>query len=358
MRASGSERRTVSKAERGVLHASPSRASSEPVVLVVDDDDAVRSTLQKLLRREGYQVLTSCDGSSALQAFRRHRPDLVLLDVIIPELGGFEVCRILKENPETCLTPVVLLTGLGDVSDRVLGIEAGADDFLSKPFEPVELLARARSLVRLKGYTDELEHAESVLFALARSIEARDPYTEGHCERLSRYGSDLGKRLGMPLEDLTALRRAGVLHDIGKVTVPDAILLKDGPLNPEEQGVMREHPVTGERICASLRSFSPVLPIIRYHHEKLDGSGYPDELRGDQIPLTARLLQIVDVYDALTTSRPYRRALPPSEAFDIMDSEVRRGWWDPEVFAEFSSMVRQQSADDASCAVCAGLEDG
>jgi putative two-component system response regulator len=202
-----------------------------------------------------------------------------------------------------------------------------------------------RSLLSLKAYTDELERAESVLFALARSIEGKDPYTEGHCERLADYSVRLGEHIRLPEEQVTALRRAGIVHDIGKVAVPDAILLKPGKLTPEEWKIMREHPVAGERICAPLKTFRLVLPIIRHHHEKLDGTGYPDGLKGEQIPLTVRVLQIVDVYDALTTERPYRHALSRAEALATMEDEVKKGWWDPLLFAEFRALATAASGE-------------
>ena len=318
---------------------------SAATILVVDDDAAIRSALQGLLQAEQLQVVTAADGEAALSEFSRVEPDLVLLDVMMPKLDGFEVCKRLKRDPESRLTPVVLLTGLGAVDDRVRGIEAGADDFLSKPFERVELVARVRSLLRVKEYTDELERAEAVLFALAQSIEAKDPYTEGHCERLSLYASTLGARLDLSEDRLTALRRAGNLHDIGKIAVPDAILLKPGPLTPEEWAMMREHPVIGERICQGLKSFRLVLPIIRHHHERRDGSGYPDGLKGEEIPLTARVLQVVDVYDALITERPYRPALPSTRALEMLRTETDRGWWDPDVVSEFRGLVREGLPD-------------
>lgn len=308
-------------------------------ILVVDDNGAVRELLAELLRVQGFAVVTAMDGESALAEFSRRQPDLVLLDVVMPGLDGFEVCRRLKQDPEHRLTPVVLVTGLSATEDRVRGIESGADDFLSKPVDRSELFARVRSLLSLKAHTDELERAEAVLFALARSIEGKDPYTEGHCERLSEFSAQLGARVGLAEDQLTALRRAGTVHDIGKVAVPDSILLKPGPLTPEEQAIMREHPVVGERICAPLKSFRLVLPIIRHHHEKLDGTGYPDRLQGEAIPLTARVLQLVDVYDALTTERPYKQALPDAEATAMMEEEIRKGWWDRDVFAEFQQML-------------------
>ena len=304
-------------------------------ILVADDEPANRELLEDLLTAHGYQVATAKDGREALEQFARLQPELMLLDVKMPKLDGFEVCRQLKNNPETRLTPIVLVTALSATEDRIRGIEAGADDFLNKPFDRSELLALVRSLLSLKAYTDELERAETVLFALARSIEGRDPYTGGHCERLSDYSSRLGERLGLPEDQVMALRRAGTVHDIGKVAVPDAILLKPGRLTEEEMNIMKTHPVVGEQICAPLKTFRLVLPIIRHHHEKLDGTGYPDGLKGEEIPLTARILTIVDVYDALTTERPYRRALSTAEAFAIMEEEVAKGWWDPHLFGEF-----------------------
>jgi putative two-component system response regulator len=275
-------------------------------ILIVDDESSARAALETLLRREGYDVRDAADGRSALAACSDFKPDLILLDILMPGIDGFEVCRRIKETPETRLTPVVLITGLSDTEDRIRGITAGADDFLSKPIDINELLARTRSLLRLKQYTDELENAEVVLFSLARSIEARDPYTRGHCERLAEMSVMLGQKLGLPDDQIKALRRGGIVHDIRKVVVPDAILLKPGPLSPGEIAVMRKHPVVGERICAPLKTLRLVLPIIRHHHEKRDGSGYPDGLSGEEIPLAARILQLADVYDALTTDRPYR----------------------------------------------------
>ena len=314
-------------------------------ILVVDDQEPNRELLDELLTAQGFKVITVPDGASAFLELTRTQVDLVLMDVMMPNLSGFEICDKIKSNPETCLIPVVLITALSEKEDRIEGIKAGADDFLTRPVDRTELLARVRSLLRLKQRTDELERAEAVLFTLARSIEGKDPYTHGHCERLSEGSARLGAHLGLAEEEITALRRAGVVHDIGKVAVPDAILLKPGKLTEDEWKLMREHSVVGERICAPLKSFRLVLPIIRHHHEKLDGSGYPDGLRGDAIPMTARILQIVDVYDALTTVRPYKRAFSIADAFQTMREEVDKGWWDRHIFDQFEQLIKSGTAN-------------
>jgi len=331
-----------------------SKEESSGTILVADDHEPNRALFEEFLTAESFSVVTVADGAAALQEFHRSKPDLLLLDVMMPRLNGFEVCEKIKASKETCLTPVILVTALSDKEDRIAGIKAGADDFLTRPVDRSELLARVRSLLKLKAHTDELERAESVLFALARSIEGKDPYTQGHCERLSHYAVRLGECLGLPQEQITALHRAGIVHDIGKVAVPDAILLKAGRLTEEEWKTMREHPVVGERICAPLKSFRLVLPIIRHHHEKLDGTGYPDGLRGEQIPLTARVLQVVDVYDALTTERPYKRAFSTSEALEMMAGEVEKGWWDPEIFRNFKNLVTSTADKPKSRSTAAG----
>jgi putative two-component system response regulator len=318
-------------------------ASGRPTILVADDDDMNRELLSDILIGEGYKVICAEDGNEALNAIYNSTVDLALLDVLMPGETGFNVCQSIKSRPETRFIPVVLVTGLTSVEERIRGIRSGADDFLSKPVNRQELLARTRSLLRLKEFTDELENAETVLFSLALSIEAKDPYTKGHCDRLSAYSAALGQRLGLPHEQCVALRRAGVVHDIGKIGVPEHILIKKGPLTETEWAVMKEHPATGERICSPLKSFRLVLPIIRHHHEKLDGSGYPDGLKGDRIPLTARVLQITDIYDALITDRPYRKALCHEAAIRTMRDEARRGWWDNSLIDEFEALLCWQA---------------
>lgn len=321
--------------------------SPQPVtgtILIADDQVANRELLEELLTTQGFKVITVPDGALALEELTRTQVDLVLLDVMMPHLNGFDACEKIKSNPETYLIPVVLITALSDKQDRIKSIKAGADDFLTRPVERAELLARVGSLLKLKHRTDELERAEAVVFTLARSIEGKDPYTHGHCERLSDYSARLGEHLRLTEDEITALRRAGIVHDVGKIAVPDAILLKPGRLTEEEWKVVRQHPVVGERICAPLKSFRLVLPIIRHHHEKLDGSGYPDGLRGDAIPITARVIQIVDVFDALTTDRPYKKAFSTADALQTMREELAKGWWDRSIFEEFERLVSCDSA--------------
>ena len=323
-------------------------------VLIVDDVAGNVRLVESLLAPDGHAVRSAGDGAEALRLVRAEPPDLILMDVLMPNMDGFQACRALKQDLFTRLIPVVLVTSLDDSGSRLRGIEAGADDFISKPFNGPELRARVRSLLRIKLYTDDLESADAVIVSLALTIEARDSMTEGHCQRLARYAVQLGTALGLAEDDLSALTRGGFLHDIGKVGIPDAILLKPSSLTADEWKLIKEHPVVGERICAPLKSFRFVLPIIRHHHEKFDGSGYPDGLRGEAIPITARVLQVVDVYDALTTDRPYKRAFSITDALQTMKQEVAKGWWDPHIFDQFERLVRGGTADFLSRSAAAG----
>jgi putative two-component system response regulator len=315
--------------------------SLKGVILVADDDANIREPLIEMLRMNCYRVIAVDNGEQAFKQACSQPVDLALLDVLMPGASGFSVCRAIKARPETRFLPVVLITGLTCAEDRIRGIESGADDFLHKPVKKEELLARVSSLVRLKRSTDELENAETVLCTLARSIESKDPYTEGHCDRLSRYTVSLGEKVGVSREERNDLRRGGIVHDIGKVAVPELVLLKPGPLDASERKIMEAHTIIGERICAPLKSFRNVLPIIRWHHEKQDGTGYPDHLKGGDIPLTARILQTVDIYDSLTTDRPYRRALSQEKALAIMWEETRRGWWDGDLVAALEGLLQE-----------------
>ncbi len=308
-------------------------------ILVVDDNLPIAVLLKELLASRGYQTVAVTNAAAAEAEIRREAPDLILLDVVMPGKSGYELCRELKADSKTRLIPIVMITGLSAREDRVKGIEAGADDFLTKPISSEELYARVSSLLKLKEFTDELETADSVLCTLGLSVEARDPYTEGHCERLAHNATDLGRFLGVEEECLVALRRGGYLHDLGKIKVPDKILKKGSDLTPAEWEIMKQHPVTGETICHPLKSLWLVLPIIRHHHEHSDGSGYPDGLREDEIPLLPRILQVVDIYDALRTARPYKPPLGHEQAAVTMRAEARSGLWDVELVSEFFAML-------------------
>lgn len=315
-------------------------AALPPRVLVIDDDSQNLRLLARLLTREGYEIQTAGTGEEALEIVRRQAPDLILLDVQMPGINGFEVCRLLKDHAgPTALVPVILVTGLGEHEHRMRGIEAGADDFITKPFDAAELRARAASLLRVKRYTDALDSAEAIIQTLARTIEARDVYTEGHCERLSRYAVAMGRSLRLSEEEIQALDRGGYLHDIGKVGIPDSILLKPGRLTPAEFELMKQHTLIGDRVCGELRAFRLVRPIVRHHHERFDGSGYPDGLIGDAIPLLAQIVGIVDVYDAITTDRPYRAARSATEACRILQEETLQGRWRQDLVAALASLV-------------------
>ena len=270
--------------------------------------------------------MTASDGEEALEMVGSAQPDLVVMDVMMPKLNGYDVCEQIKRNPATRLTPVVLVTALHERERKIQGINAGADDFLTKPVDPHELKARASSLVRLKRYTDDLDSAESVIMSLALVIEARDAYTDGHCQRLAAYATALGSALQLSEDEIAALFRGGYLHDVGKVGIPDELLLKTGRLSDAEYRRIKEHPVIGDRLCGELRSLRQVRPIVRHHHERLDGSGYPDGLKGDDIPLLAQIMGIVDVYDAITTTRPYKAAATAEQAYAELMEEVERGW--------------------------------
>jgi putative two-component system response regulator len=311
-------------------------------ILVVDDNPGIAKLMSQLLVMRGYEVVMASDAQEAEAEVRRQAPDLILSDVRMPGKSGYELCRDLKENPATRLIPFVLITGLSDSSDKLRGIEAGADDFLNKPVLAEELTARVRSLLRMKEFTDELENADSVLCTLGLIVEGRDPYTEGHCERLALNAAQMGRHLGLDEDSIVALRRGGYLHDLGKIAVPDEILKKGSDLTADEWTIMKLHPVTGENICKPLKSLRLVLPIIRHHHEHMDGSGYPDGLRAGEIPLLPRILQVVDVYDALRTARPYKPAIGHEQSVQTMRDKARQGLLDADLVSEFVGMLRER----------------
>jgi putative two-component system response regulator len=314
------------------------RPERTPVVLVVDDGAANRELIEACLAGVDCQVRIAEDGPTALKAMETSMPDLVLLDVQMPGINGYEVCRRIKSNPASRLVPVVMITSLDRTADRVSALEAGADDYMTKPVDRVELVARVRSALRLKSVYDSLDSAEQVIFALAAAVEAKDPFTEAHTHRVAEAARRIGVRLGLPASDLDTLYRGGLIHDIGKIGVPDAILLKPGPLDAEELMSMHLHPIIGENIVAPLRSGTDLLPIIRNHHEHYDGSGYPDRLAGENIPRLARIVAVCDAFDALVNDRPYRQRKTQDEALAILRGGAKRQW-DPEVVQLFINEV-------------------
>jgi putative two-component system response regulator len=309
-------------------------------ILVADDNPTIRQVVVRFLEGEGYTVLVARNGREALQVVAREQPDLVLLDVTMPDMDGYAVCRQLKASEATALIPVTMLTVLDDAGHRRLGIEAGADDFLTKPFDEHMLRARLQTQLRTKRLTDQLERTESVIFALALAVEAKDLYTEGHSWRLAHYSEQLAAAAGLPPEQLRAVRYGGFLHDIGKIGVDDAILRKPEPLTPQEYRLLKQHPEAGARIVAPMRFAREVAPIILGHHETWDGRGYPHGLRGAEIPTGARIVAIVDAYDAMTTDRPYRGALSRERTIQRLRS--RSGvQWDPDLTAIFIKLVEE-----------------
>jgi putative two-component system response regulator len=315
------------------------RSGAPPRVLIVDDSEDQIRLLTHVLKADGYHCLPARNGVEAMAACTPGQVDIMLLDVQMPELDGVTTCRALKANPETCLIPVLMMTGGSDRESYIQALEAGADDFLHKPIAIPELRARVRSACRMKAYIDDLDNAAAAVVMLGATIEARDPYTNGHCHRLADYACALGKRVGLDRLDLHALQQGGYLHDLGKIAVPDAVLLKTGPLTREEYALVKSHPIAGDRILAPLRTLERARLIVRSHHETLDGSGYPDGLRGSAVPLLAQVTAIADVFDALTSDRPYRRALSAAAALEILYDEAASGKRDVALVNEFAALV-------------------
>jgi len=328
-------------------------AAEAPTILIVDDIELNRRLLKAMLKTAAYRILEAARPSAALSILEREKVDLVVVDLVMPEMSGPDFCHLLKNERRTQLIPILMTTSVQGTENEVAGIESGADEFLIKPLQPAVARTRIRAMLRNKALTDSLEEAETILFALAQAVERRDKYTGMHCERLTTYSLALGQALGLPRQEQLALYRGSYLHDIGKIGIPDGILFKRGLLTDEEWQTMRLHTIRGEEICKPMKTLAPVLPIIRSHHERWDGTGYPDGLAGEEIPLLARILQVADIYDALTTARPYKPAFSHQHAVEIMIEEARRGWRDPELiplFAEVSQHHVSQNGDPGATA--------
>lgn len=340
--------RPLAPAAPHLLEAPLWDAGAPPTILILDQVSVNRRLLRAMLKAEPYRILEAERAPDALAILAREKVDLVVMDLVMPGMSGPELCRTIKANRRTHWIPVLMMTNVYGVENEIAGIASGADEFLTKPLHPEVVRARIRSMLRNKAAIDSLEEAESILFALAQSVELRDNYTGGHCQRLAAHSVSIGMALGLSRSELLTLHRGGFLHDIGKIVVSDVILRKPGPLTEEEWAVMRSHTVKGEELCRPMKSLQKVLPIIRSHHERWDGSGYPDGLKGDKIPLVARILQLTDVYDALTTARPYKPALTHDEAVREIAEEASRGWRDPVLVEAFLRFHRDRARTDAA----------
>lgn len=314
---------------------------TRPKILIVDDNPTNVELISVQLKPFNYRIEKAFDGEQALELIRREPPDLILLDLMMPGMSGFEVCRRLKADTLTQLIPTIIVTALRELDDKLKAIELGCDDFLMKPYNKLELVTRVKSLLRVKELYDALDDSESIVFTLAEALEAKDVYTRGHSERVAKYSILMGRYLNLSLKEVEMLRRGSLLHDIGKVGVKDSVLNKESKLTAEELSHIRTHPARGYEICKKLRSFKHLLPIIRNHHERWDGQGHPDGLKGSQIPFLARICAITDAFDAMTSNRPYRKGIPPKNAADIFERELNSGQWDPELLVAFIDMIRK-----------------
>ena len=306
----------------------PLRAISPATVLVADDEPAARRLLRRILEPAGYRVVEAATGREALALADAERPDLLILDITLPDMDGVDICRRIKSDPATHLTPVIHITGLTTREHRLRALDAGSDEFVGKPFDIEELLLRVRSLLRTKHLTDHLVSVEAVVVALARTVEARDNYTEKHLRRVADRSVEVARRMGMSDREIEGVRLGGLLHDLGKIAVPDGVLLKAGPLDRAEFALVRKHPEAGAEIVRPLRAFEGPEPVVLHHHEHFDGTGYPYGLRGEAIPLAARVVAVADAFDAMTTDRPYRAAMAPGVAFQRLE-DGRGEQWDP-----------------------------
>ena len=311
-----------------------------PVILIVDDLEAHLELLEAILTREGYEVRATLHPEEALRIIREISPDLAILDVMMPGMNGYELCKRLKALSKENYFPIILVTSLNQLSDKINGIESGADDFFSKPFNNVELTTKIRSLIKLKRLQDELESSENVIFTLAIAIEAKDPYTKGHSERVGNLSSEFASFIGLSEAEATTIKKGGILHDIGKIGLSESILHKSHPLSREDMELIKKHPSVGMEICKPLYSLRQLIPIITHHHERWDGRGYPLGLKGEEIPLPARIVNIIDTFDAMVSIRPYRTgSLTKEHVTKIMDNERLLGQWDPYLVKKFLEMI-------------------
>lgn len=309
-------------------------------ILIVDDLEVHLELMKAIFEKEGCHVLTAHNAAEAIRLLEKFSPDLAILDVMMPGMSGYDLCKRLKEKSGTIFFPVILVSSLSELEDKIAGIEAGADDFITKPFKSIELTTKVRSLLKLRRLQKELDHSESVILTLAVALESKDPYTKGHSERVANLSAEFASIIGFPGREQNLIMKAGILHDIGKIGIGDHILHKSGILTKEEVIFIEQHTVIGEKICRPLHSLSVILPIIRHHHERWDGEGFPDGLKGEQIPVMARILSIVDAFDTMVSERPYRRPISIEKAIKKMEEEKNSGQWDPVFLEKFTEMMR------------------
>ncbi len=316
-------------------------------MLVADQNPTVRKILRHLFTSLGWETLEASNGPQVLELARsRPTPHAILLNLDLPEINGYDVCRTLKSDDQFQLIPIVAVTSLDSAEEKLRALEAGADDFLTKPINRAELTARLRSLLRIHRFNQELIGAESVALALARAVAAKDGYAHSHLEKVATYAVTLGKAMGLDAAELKILKYGAILHNVGKIAIPDAVLEKTGPLSPREMAMFQQHPRIGCDICAPLKPLKPVLPIIRHHKEHFDGTGYPDGLHGDEIPLGAQIVGIVDVYTALTSNRPFRKAVSYVEAISSLRDQVRQGWFNEDLVQRFIECLEAAGSSD------------
>jgi putative two-component system response regulator len=310
-----------------------------PAILVVDDIQSNLELLEAVFIKEGFRVFTALGATSAIDIFSQSPVDLAVLDVMMPGIDGFELCSRLKDMSGKRFFPVILLTALNDRGSKIKGIQSGADDFISKPFDTTELLIKIKSLLKLKTLNEELDHSENIILTLAVAMEARDPYTKGHSTRVSKLSTDFVSFLGLGEEDKKEMNKAGILHDIGKICLSMTLLNKPGPLTREEIEMIKKHTLLGEELCRPLFSMKKILPAIRHHHERWDGKGFPDGIGGRDIPLMARILSIIDSFDAMVSVRPYRDRRSVKVTLETMQIEQHDGQWDAELLSYFMNMM-------------------
>ncbi|MDO8461881.1 MAG: response regulator, partial [Deltaproteobacteria bacterium] len=314
-----------------------------PRVLIVDDNPANVELLKMQLKGLNYDLESAYDGIEGLEKVKNWSPDLILLDLMMPRMSGYEVCKTLKQDKNTRFIPIIIITALRELNDKLKAIEIGADDFLIKPYNKLELTTRIKSLLHMKELYDDLDSSENILFSLARALEAKDLYTRGHSERVALYALKMAKAVSLSERDQEFIRKGALLHDIGKIGIKEDILHKPGTLTAEERLHIQSHPQRGYDICKGLKSLQPSLAVIHCHHERFDGAGYPEKKKGEEIPLSGRIGAVVDSFDAMTTDRPYRKGMKFDEAIKILEKERNSGQWDPQLLDIFVKLIRNEA---------------